>query len=55
MIAGGKMDDLFGIQYSIIQPVSIRELGSGLIIYKFRPFSYNKLDNAIIEVLFFLK
>ena len=48
MIAGGKVDALLGIQYSMIQPVPIRELDCGLTIYKSRLVSHNKADNAII-------
>ena len=48
MIAGGKVDILLGIQYSIIQPIPIRELDCGLTIYRSRLVSHNKADNALI-------
>ena len=47
-IAGGKVDALLGIQYSMIHPVSIRELDCGLTIYRSRLVSHNSADNAII-------
>ena len=46
VIAGGKVDVLQGIQYSMIQPVPIHELDCGLTIYKARLVSHNKADNA---------
>ena len=48
MIAGGKVDALLGIQYSIIQSIAIRELDCGVTIYRSRLVSHNKADNAII-------
>ena len=47
-ISGGKIDVLLGIQYSIIQPVPIQELDSGLTIYKARLTSYDSSENALI-------
>ena len=47
-ISGGQIDVLLGIQYSIIQPIPIQELDSGLTIYKSRLTSHDKSENALI-------
>ena len=39
---------LLGIQYSIIQPIPVRELDCGLTIYRSRLVSHNSADNALI-------
>ena len=48
MIAGGKVDILLGIQYSIIHPLPVLELNCGLTIYKSRLVSHNSVHNALI-------
>ena len=47
-IAGGKVDILLGVHYSLIQPIPIHELDSGLTIYKSRLVSHDSSENAII-------
>ena len=48
MIAGGKVDILLGIQYSIIHPLPVLELNCGLTIYRSRLVSHNSVHNALI-------
>ena len=47
-IAGGKVDVLLGVRYSIIHPVPVQELECGLTIYKSRLISHDSSYNALI-------
>ena len=46
--AGGKVDVLLGIRYSILHPTPVQELECGLTIYKSRLISHNGSYDACI-------
>ena len=47
-IAGGTVDLLLGIKYSLIQPVPVQSLDNGLTIYRSKLVSHNRMENALI-------
>ena len=47
-IAGGTVDLLLGIKYSLIQPVPVQALDNGLTIYRSKLVSHDKSENALI-------